>query len=298
MKYLSQDRLPHALLLHGNSGLGIDIFSKKFAHVILCDSSLEQKPCMQCHSCRLFETSNHPDFQLIEPNKNGSSIQVDDIREVGNFLHTTDHYGHGKVTVVISADAMTRSAANSLLKTLEEPPAECKILLVSSQPSRLLSTVISRCQKIYFPDVDKDEAIRWLKEQIDYSTEDLVLMLGDISSLQPLDAYDMLCAGEERQSLVEFNADCQALLDDSIKLNDVVNKWSKCPSHQIYRWLLNMTHKSILTHCLGKNSAIDIARLYKLYDRQVAHYRSLDVRLNPQLMLESALLEFRSIYTK
>lgn len=299
LKRLHQNRLPHALLLHGSSGLGIEDFSRKLAQAVLC-LDIRNVPCRHCRSCRLFESDNHPDFQLIQPLGSDGSIKIDAIRRIGDFMHVTDHYRRGKVTVILSADTMTYAGANSLLKILEEPPGQCRILLVGTRMARFQPTVVSRCQKVYFPDAGKEQSVRWLAERSDYSVNELDAMLDDVLLTQPLDADALVHAQQGKQEgLAEFKADCQGLLDDSVTLLDVADKWAQQSPQQLYQWMLQMTHEKILA-CYSEQSVsagID-DHLYKLYRRQVERYRSLGVKLNPRLMLESALLEFRATFRK
>jgi DNA polymerase-3 subunit delta' len=157
-------RLPHALLLHGQAGLGKQIFARRLAHSLLClepDSALAA--CGRCKSCQLFAVGNHPDFQLIAPLEDSRTITVDQIRALAEFAAFRPHTAARKVVIIAPAEAMNLNAANSLLKVLEEPPAGSFLILVTSQRARLPATIRSRCTHILFSAPDRAQALAWLK---------------------------------------------------------------------------------------------------------------------------------------
>src|SRR5207237_1129040 len=106
----------------------------------------------------------HPDLRLIEPytfDEDGNAtrvdtIAVDRIRELIDFTHLSTHRGRAKVAIIVPAEAMNPPAANALLKTLEEPPAQTYLLLVSHQPERLAPTIVSRCLRLAVPEPGSD----------------------------------------------------------------------------------------------------------------------------------------------
>ncbi|MFO7642692.1 MAG: DNA polymerase III subunit delta', partial [Candidatus Competibacteraceae bacterium] len=144
-------RLPHALLLAGPAGLGKLAFAKRLARALLCETpDVEGDACGRCRSCRLFQAGSHPDYRMEQPVEEGKAIRIDPIRELCGFLGFTAQYGGYKIALLEPADRLNLNAANSLLKTLEEPPGDCLLLLVTAHPARLPATVRSRCQKVSF----------------------------------------------------------------------------------------------------------------------------------------------------
>lgn len=167
-KTLTRDieRLPHALLLHGQPGLGKDRFALRLAQFILClDRADNDRACGRCHSCSLFRVGNHPDFLRISPLEDSSVIAVDQIRGVSEFLSFKGHTSLHKVVVISPAQAMNVNAANSLLKALEEPPPRSLLVLVAAHPSRLPVTIRSRCVRVPFHIPAPSQAIGWLNAQ-------------------------------------------------------------------------------------------------------------------------------------
>lgn len=159
---LAADRLPHALLIAGPGGTGEHVFAERVAQALLC-AEPARAPCGACPACRQYGAGTHPDAIRLEPPEAGKAIPVDAVRALSGRLALT---GAGrKVALIDPADAMNANAANSLLKTLEEPPGDCVLLLVSLRPGRLPATVRSRCQRITFGLPEPEIALAWLGEQ-------------------------------------------------------------------------------------------------------------------------------------
>lgn len=161
-------RLPHSLLLTGKSGLGIAEFAHQLAAAILCDA-FDQSGVAETDNrdWHLFRTGNHPDYKRIAPEEEGKQIKIGQVRELIDFLQFTSQYGRKKLAIVDPADAMNHSAANGLLKTLEEPPDNALIILVSHHPERLPVTIRSRCQRLNFSLESNEEGLHWLQENVD-----------------------------------------------------------------------------------------------------------------------------------
>lgn len=164
-----KNALPHALLLKGRSGMGKLDFAMHFARSLLCESPLESgQACGTCASCIWFSNSLHPDFRIIEPEGEGGSanrITIDQIRAFSDFMGKTTHRNGYKIVLIHPAEAMNQNAGNALLKTLEEPQGKSIFILVTSKPSRLLPTILSRCQSIAMPIPSPVEAEAWLEAE-------------------------------------------------------------------------------------------------------------------------------------
>jgi DNA polymerase-3 subunit delta' len=175
--------LPHALLIHGRSGLGKTALAMAFAQRLLCEGTTTGGlGCGHCQACLWFVQGNHPDFRLIQPEaldeaapaeaeprrREGEAsrqIRIDQVREVQALLAIGTHRRGLRVVVIRPAEAMNPAASNALLKSLEEPPPNTVFLLVSSAPQRLLPTVRSRCQRVPVPPASAAEAAPWLAAQ-------------------------------------------------------------------------------------------------------------------------------------
>ncbi|VXA79157.1 MULTISPECIES: DNA polymerase III subunit delta' [Aeromonas] len=156
-------RLGHAWLLLGDPGLGKEQLAERLARLHLCQQPDRGEPCGQCHSCQLFDKGHHPDLGTVTVDS--KTIGVEAIREICARLQNSAQLGRGKVVIISDAERMTESAANALLKTLEEPAGDSLLLLIASQVSRLLPTILSRCHKHVCQLPTEGETVRWLAEQ-------------------------------------------------------------------------------------------------------------------------------------
>lgn len=162
--------LPHALLLAGPAGLGKRDFRDAFVKGLLCQQPVDGEPCGTCRSCQLVAAGTHPDvvalsFGLRKDGVTRSEIVVDQIRDLSQRLAMSSQFGGWQITTIDPADAMNASAANALLKTLEEPTASTLLILVADQPARLPATIRSRCQRIDFLVPSREASLDWLSAQ-------------------------------------------------------------------------------------------------------------------------------------
>ena len=155
------NKIPHAVLLTGPVGLGKRQFAHYMANTLVCTAMVEQTPCGECRACRQIHTASHPDVQEIQPEEN--YIKVDAIRAL---IHTTNLTTETwQIFIITPAETMHPSAANALLKTLEEPAPNTLLILSSAEPQRLPATIRSRCQIMHFNPVETTQAMHWLEQQ-------------------------------------------------------------------------------------------------------------------------------------
>jgi len=182
-------RLPHALLITGLPGVGKRHLVASMARSLLCAQPDEHGlACGHCRECGLLRAGTHPDFLEIGPDAESKSneIRVDAIRGLARSDSLTAHRGGHKVVVLDPAQNMNASAANSLLKTLEEPSPETLLLLVCEQPGRLPATVRSRCQELKVPVPSESEALEWLRRHTDFEDVQTLLRLAHGAPLKAL----------------------------------------------------------------------------------------------------------------
>jgi len=189
-----QQRLPHALLLQGASGMGKALFAKQLAHSLLCQNSDPNTglACGQCSACHLVDAGYHPDFYPLRGEGKSQQIRIETTRTLQNLVSLTPSYDGYQVILIDPAEAMNRNTANSLLKLLEEPPPSCCFILVNQQPARLLPTIKSRCQKLQFvmPSTLESETQAWLDQQLPAEADrDLLLKLSANAPLLALDHW-------------------------------------------------------------------------------------------------------------
>jgi DNA polymerase-3 subunit delta' len=168
---LADGRLGHALLLSGPADMGKRDVAAVLAQRLLCTSpGGDGLGCGACRGCRLFAAGTHPDlrdvtFELNDKGVPRAEIAVDQIRDLGHWFSLTPDLGGAQVAVIQPAHKMNVSAANALLKTLEEPQRGRYLLLVTDQPGRLPATIRSRCQRLEFRTPPRAEAEAWLRAQ-------------------------------------------------------------------------------------------------------------------------------------
>jgi DNA polymerase-3 subunit delta' len=159
---MARGRLPHALLITGPAGLGKRRFAAAFAQLTLCRTPVDGHACGSCAACVQFAAGTHPDYSLVTPEEDKASIGVEQIRDLTAALQLRSQHGGRKLALIEPADAMSAGAANGLLKTLEEPPGDALLLLVSARPGRLPATVRSRCQTLALSPPSAQVSLAWL----------------------------------------------------------------------------------------------------------------------------------------
>lgn len=136
----------HALLIQALPGMGDDALIYALSRYLMCQQPEGHKSCGQCRGCQLMQAGTHPDYYSLLPEKGKSTLGVDAVREVSEKLYEHSRLGGAKVVWIPDAAQLTDAAANALLKTLEEPPAQTRFFLASTEPARLLATLRSRCR--------------------------------------------------------------------------------------------------------------------------------------------------------
>ena len=159
-----QGTLAHALLFVAPRGTGLHEFADRWMQRLVCRATTAHPPCGTCPACQQYAAGTHPDAVRIVPEEAGKAIGIDAVRALGERLVLTGS-GPNKVASIAPAEDLTRNAANSLLKTLEEPRPGVVILLLAHHAGRLPATIRSRCRQIAFGLPPRDTAVSWLHEQ-------------------------------------------------------------------------------------------------------------------------------------
>ena len=209
-----QQQRGHALLLQAAAGIGAFEFMVTLAQAWLCESAGAAPPCGHCGSCRLLQSKTHPDLLVLLPEaqraalgwgraedegadsgksrrKPSRQIRIDEVRAAIDWVVQTSSRGRAKVLLLHPAEAMNLQAASALLKTLEEPPGQARLLLSTADEARLLPTVRSRCQRIRLAGPSPQQAASWLETQ---GVPDAVTLLAAAGGA-PLAARDLAAAG-------------------------------------------------------------------------------------------------------
>jgi len=170
-------RMAHAYLFRGPDGVGKAKCARLVAARVNCRQPDEEGACGVCASCRKCLSGNHPDLVSLSP-VNGT-IKIDPVRELCRSLSYPPYESERRVVIIEDIHTMTQAAANSLLKTLEEPPEHNLLILTAEASKELLQTVVSRCQVINFHNLSPEQTMEVLmKLQPELDAEEAELLAG------------------------------------------------------------------------------------------------------------------------
>ena len=167
---LTRGRLGHAYIFSGHRLEELEAVARTLAKTLNCEqgSTPRTDSCDQCLSCRKIDQDNHPDISWIRPESKSRVIKVDQMRELMRTINLKPTQAAFKLGIISGADRLNEQSANAFLKTLEEPPPCSILVLLTTDPSHLLETVVSRCLRLTFGSEDKastDPAfLSWLQD--------------------------------------------------------------------------------------------------------------------------------------
>ena len=230
---LAQGRPPHALMLTGAPGTGKRCAAAWLARHYLkmeTDQSLPQYP---------LEIPEHADLRWITTPEDKQMIGIDQIRALVADLSLTSYVGGGKVAVVEPADVMTTNAANSLLKTLEEPPGDTLLILIADRQGRMPATIYSRCQRLNVRLPAETDGLAWLQRVEPGVTWPKILKDAGGAPLAAL-------AGLERVDDTDAMAnDFSAIAAGQAAPLQVAAKWAKYEPDFVFSWLSRQVQSCI-----------------------------------------------------
>lgn len=176
-------KLHHSYLFTGPEGVGKYYTAVQFAKLLICEQPIVDLPesCDKCKNCNLFNKKIHPDVFLISPEPGKINIGVDTIRDLQTNLIHKSHLAKYKIAIINDSHTLSVEAQNAFLKTIEEPPDNSFVFLITHKVHTLLPTVISRCQKINFSLLSKDDILSILKKSQNYN-EEYFDLLAEIST--------------------------------------------------------------------------------------------------------------------
>lgn len=247
---LDFDNLPNAILLHGQSGIGKFPFAVELAKALLCESSQgTQKPCNHCEACHWFDTGNHPDFISLVPEthrkllphaeyegddppkkgraardegdgevgekKEKKNISIEETRGAIEGLSIGSHRGGNRIILIYPLEMLRSDSANTLLKSLEEPPPNTIFLLLADRVDRVLPTIRSRCRLLTAPRPDRQIGLDWLREKVQ-SISGLKMADADIETIYdeqggaPFSVLESLVARHNKDEKDELTISIQA----------------------------------------------------------------------------------------
>ncbi len=156
-KAMLNQRLRQAYLIVGMPSIGKTQFADAMAMALNCThEDLAQRPCGECRSCRLVISGNHPDLVYSELDPNTGALKIEALRTVMQRISLKPYESRYRVAIISDFDHARGQAQDAILKTLEEPPDHAMILLLASSTEPIMSTILSRCQKVFLRPVPMD----------------------------------------------------------------------------------------------------------------------------------------------
>ena len=306
---IRQGATRHAYLFAGPEHIGKTTLARAFAQALTCENPSGEAglgACGRCRSCRLAAEGMHPDHRFFAP-EGSKQLLIDQIREVVREAALSPVESRYKVFIITAFERATVNAANALLKTLEEPSATTRIILVSHQPSGLLDTIISRCQLLRLRPLPEKEVVRALQERLGLDETD-ARRLARLSNGRIGRAFALAEDPESWQTYNQRIQELQALLDYSPaqrityaqaleknpQLETILQEWliwwrdvllvqSRNPS-----LIVNQDHMEALAHLAQTIPGPQIRRFLDAIMTTAGYLRK---NVNRQLAMEALLLK-------
>ena len=351
------ESLPQAILLHGQAGIGKLDFALELSQAILCEADLFSsgvKPCKECQACRWFETANHPDFIGLVPalyqhrmphaelegmpkpeveeveekeegdgKKESAFIKIEQVRRVIEAINVGTHRGGQRVVLIYPLEGLRPDAANTLLKSLEEPNAQTIFILLSDRLDRVLPTIRSRCQLIALPKPQRAIALQWLNTHLGSLSEQKISSEEIEASLDeqggaPLAAKEVILArrlSDDKDSMALASSATRLLLEALSKGRDI--PWIDCAEkiHKapfgillacMQRWLFDIQsakqagearyYRRHEKYVQALAQQVNMNKLLKLWKLVLLARRHENHPLSTRVQLESLLLQYQQLF--
>jgi len=298
----TRQHLPHALLVTGEEGIGKIEFAQRLAKSLLCLTPKNNNSCNQCNACKTYESGANPDFKEIMVAEDKKQISVDQIRELSKFITLSRSFEAYRVILLQPVEAMNINAANSLLKSLEEPAGNTIIILLATHLNQVLPTIKSRCQLLSLPMPSTSQSLEWL--QAHAPQLDQVEELLDMSYGRPLLAFDIKEDDfNQRNDLAE---DILQLILEYKSITELAKKWEKLNHERLLKWQASWIQVFIKEDVIKVNSSVTESTQLKqnlnkikelipseqqwnLYQKIIEQQQLIHTSVNPLMFIENML---------
>ncbi|MFA5576183.1 MAG: DNA polymerase III subunit delta' [Tissierellaceae bacterium] len=301
---IGRGAVSHSYLFEGEEGLGKRDLALVFAKTLLCEKEQAQ-PCNQCHSCRKFDSDNHPDLKVLTPEKNIISLKK--IEAIIRDMATRPFEGRRKIYIIDQSHTMRLESQNALLKTLEEPPDYVNIILISPYKNKILPTILSRCQVVkFYPlknstitnllvdkyNIDRDRASfigaftkGTVRRSIDYATSDDLFEKRE----ELIKIIDALLKGDKTRALTSLDF-FSANKENAEEILDIMIYWFR--DLLVYKetgnpsLLVNVDKVEVLS----SQKLVDLSRINDIIYRIDETKNNIKRNVNFNLLIETMLL--------
>ncbi|HSW11510.1 MAG TPA: DNA polymerase III subunit delta' [Solimonas sp.] len=304
-----QKRLPQAMLLAGPAGVGKRQFARALAAFVLCESR-SGYACGQCRGCAQLAVGNHPNALLLSreglhglaltdsgrhdtglahwiPDKDSKKrdITIDASRRMIEMISLSSHYQGARLVLVDPADALNENSVNALLKTIEEPPANTHLLLITERLQALKPTLRSRCQRLRFAAPEEAVGLEWLQQQL--PTADAALLREARGA--PLRALELAASDARGQARewAELLGGVLALKQEPI---GAAQRIGKDEVAAFMAWLPGWLTERLRQALTGGVALLPPPELHRLLQETIDARRRLEGNANPQMLLEALLV--------
>jgi len=261
---ITAGKMSHAYIFAGPKGSGRTLLARNFTKALNCEDT-KNAPCDSCPSCRKIDKDSHPDVKWIRKEEKNSEIKIEQIRELEARIILKPYEGRYKVYIVQGAELMSIEAANSFLKTLEEPPRNSLLILITEEPKSLLPTILSRCQIVRLKSVRMDEERSILPEVLEEFADDECIGNYSAANRSELSKKLNILASWYRDLMVFKSTGDERLLVHCGRVNDI--------------------RKSAV------NYGID--ELMRMFESVIDTKEKVESNVNPKLALSSMMNEVR-----
>lgn len=306
---VQRDRLAHAYIFEGGRGTGKRGAATLLAKSFLCEATVAANPCLTCRECRRAESGNHPDIHTLRPE--GATIKVDQIRELKKEFSMRGVETQKKIYIVEEADKMSASAANSLLKFLEEPDGEALAMLLTTNAYKMLPTILSRAQVMNFSPLSPDRITRALAAA-GYKERDagiVAKLTSDLTEAEQLFEENWITQAREKviqliDDLIKRPADAYITLHETI-----IPFFKEREDIQLALDLMMLWYRDVLRMQVGQSNEIVYIDQEDMLAKQAFQLsqgklgnnlqavmnakRRISANVSPQLLMEQLLLRLQ-----